>query len=117
MSYFARACAYYLRLTDKAAVMARCRAKYPRGVNLVLVPAPALGSVFAPDHCDADPGRIFLTYERLVAEAFVGGAPTEYAAVFDELRTRTASYNPDTTLLWLCVLTETDESEMHVFET
>lgn len=81
------------------------------------MPAHALGDTFAPDHCDADPGRVLLTYERLVSEAFEGGVPAEYAAVFDELRTRVAAYNPDTTLLWLCVLTGTDDSEMQVYET
>ena len=119
MSYFQRACEYYLRLTGpgKYQLIARCKAKYARGVNVVAVSATALGDTFAADHCDVDPGRIFLTYERLIGEALIGVGVAEYGPLLDTLRDRIATYNPDTTLLWLCMLTGCEASEMHVFET
>ena len=98
-TYFARSCAYYMRLTDKQSVAARCRAKYERGVNLVAVERDALGSTFAPEYCAADPSRIFLTYDRLVDWAFVGGWPDEFEAVRAALQQRIASYDPNLNVL------------------
>lgn len=100
MAYFKAAIDYYLQavyLTDSVRIRDRCLAKYPRGVNFVLV--EGLGRTFTPNHF-VDPGRYFLTYERMVNEVLVDPAsfPEELKA---PLRHEIDTYNPQTHIIWL----------------
>ncbi len=103
MSYFQRACDYYILQVNlqgdsgKQEIIRRCKAKYARGINVVAVTATQLKHTFTP-HFLVDPGRIFLTYERLVEN--VQGLDEEVLA---EAKKQIEGYNPDDTLLYLLV--------------
>lgn len=100
MSYFKQSIDYFLRsiyLTDGVRIRDRCLAKYPRGVNFVYV--EGLGNTFTPHFC-VDPGRYFLTYDRMVNEALADPAafPEEMK---EPLRRAIDTYDPQTELVWL----------------
>lgn len=46
------------------ALRERCLAKYPRGINIVIVPEEMVGQTFTP-HFTVDPGRYFMNYQRI----------------------------------------------------
>jgi hypothetical protein len=101
---FKEAADYYmasLRMSGRANLRAlgqRCRAKYARGVNLVDVHDAA---TFTPTFF-VDPGRIFLTYDRLVHEALVP-APDEQEPFWQEVKRAAETYDPERELLWVVI--------------
>jgi hypothetical protein len=102
-SYFQRAANYYILNISLAgrrnfeALIQACKRKYARGVNLVYVEADKIGVTFTPNFL-VDPGRIFLTYERLVEE--VNGIDQE---TLDGVRRCIDQYDPDSQLVFLVV--------------
>ena len=116
LSYFTQSCKYFLinvSLTDSVRIGALCRAKYPRGVNLVVVPLAEVGRTFTP-HFIVDPGRYFLTYERLVTEALEGDPLPEQ--IKTQVRTEIDNYDPEKELVWLFVIgAGGDQTELQVF--
>lgn len=122
MSYFKLSCDYYIRSFNmdghahRAEIGRRCRAKYPRGVNLVDVSAEKqLGITFTPNFF-VDPGRIFLNYERLTGEVFEDPSkiPKE---IFEELKRLIDEYDPKKTIIWFFVLLHTNNAEYNIYTT
>lgn len=114
MSRFRLSCDYYIRAINwprnVELLQERCLAKYPRGVNLVYVSKEQTENTFTPNFL-VDPGRIFLTYDRLIAEAFTP-PPFENDEFYKTLKKKIETYNPLTTLLFLFV---SEEGEHHLY--
>lgn len=117
-TYFKRAADYYIFVVNisghggKQEIAQRCRAKYPRGINLVAVDESWVGEHFTP-HCCVDPGRIFLTYERLMKEA-LDPAPEEddfYLTIKNLIDT----YDPEKELLYVVMRLGGPEHEAYVY--
>jgi hypothetical protein len=105
MSYFQRCAEYYIASLNlsgpenRRIIGERCRAKYPRGVNLVAVSNRDIGIAFTPEFF-VDPGRIFLTLERLMKEA-LNPNPDESESFYKELKTLVETYDPFVEILFL----------------
>ena len=105
MSYFRRCADYYMKMLqlsgeeNRADLAERCRAKYPRGVNLVAVDQKAIGDTFMPNFF-VDPGRIFLTYERFMKEALYP-LPDEKDAFYKETNFFVIFESSPVAFLWI----------------
>lgn len=114
MSYFKKSADYYINLIQRtpnsvATLIERCKAKAPRGINVVEVTPKMLGKTFTPA-CTVDPGRIFLTYERLVEN--VPGLDQKNLAV---IKTAIETYKPESELLFLVMEVQTAEAELLIY--
>ena len=116
MSYFRKAADYYATAIQRsgheniAALIVKCRAKTPRGINLVDISPKQLGFTFTPSFF-FDPGHICLSYERLV----------EHVKGFDEkclavIKTQMDAYNPEKELLFMVVQVGTEKPEMYIYK-
>lgn len=112
MSYFKLCADYHIRTAYSGAsrdalrhVAARCKAKYPRGINLVPIEQSLLDDELLTPHSRCvDPGRIFLTYHRLRHEALNGlDESCDEKPMWIQLKQAYETYDPDHTLLFLCV--------------
>ncbi len=115
LSFFQRSCDFYLRLwrqqgyENRKEIGRRCRAKYPRGINIVEVKQSDIDNelftphIMVPHKFD----RIFLNYERLLTDAFTTPFPEDTAKCCKEL---IDTYDPNKTVLWLFVLTGSKEN-------
>jgi len=91
-------------------IAARCRAKYPRGLNLMIVSQEELDNgTFTPTSFIGDRGRIFLNYERLCKDAFTDGLPEP---INSECKNVIETYDPFTTIIWLFVLQDSGEFQL-----
>lgn len=103
-SYFQKCAEYYIfsiitsGADNKRLLGERCRAKYPRGINLVAVEHTKVGDTFTPDFC-VDPGRIFLTYNRLMNDA-LDPRPDPNEEAFREIKRLIDTYDPEKQLLF-----------------
>lgn len=90
------------RKQDKEVIAARCRAKYPRGLNLMIVEQEEIDNqTFMPGFFIGDRGRIFLTYERLLTDAFDEPPPDN---IKEACKNAVDTYDPMKTILFLWVL-------------
>jgi hypothetical protein len=88
----------------------KCQKKYKRGMNIVDIDAKTqLGKTFTPIFC-VDPGRIFLTYER-VKENVLGLDEKGLQICKDLVDT----YDPEKELLFMCILVNAAPSEVHFY--
>lgn len=119
MTYFQRSAEYYIlhiKLSgpENCRILGeRCRAKYPRGINLVVVNNKDLGRTFAPDHF-VDPGRIFLTYDRLVNEA-LNPPPDTNEPFWKEIKSMTETYDPLKEILFVVMRVGGHDHEAYVY--
>jgi len=115
MSYFAQSSSYYARCIQNSgaknikALIAKCQAKAKRGINFVDIHPKQLGTTFTPNFF-TDPGRIFLTFERLVEN--VQGIDEKN---LDAIKKAIQTYNPDTELLFLVAQVGVDDAQMFVY--
>jgi hypothetical protein len=119
MSYFQKSAEYYIMHIglsgpeNRRILGERCRAKYARGINLVAVESASVGHTFTPGFF-VDPGRIFLTYERLVKEAF-DKKPDETEHVYKEIKRLIETYDPLKELLFFVVKCGSKDGEGYVY--
>jgi hypothetical protein len=100
--------------TARETIAEKCRKKYAKGINLVVVDAEAVGETFCPNFC-VDPGRIFLTYERLINEA-LQPKPDENEPFYKAIKNMIDEYDPFKEILFFVLKIRSEKTEGYVYK-
>ena len=115
--YFRRSADFYTHAiatsgsTNLTTLASRCKAKFSRGINVVLVDAKTdLGKSFTPSFF-IDPGRTFCSMET-----FKEGILRLQEDFVKTISNLVDTYDPDNELLFLVILTNTANAEAHGYK-